>query len=640
MAAIPALPVFALAARHAPRTGVGWKAVTLGDLRITATDIGEPGADAAILFREGELDDDDQGTSLKVYVRVKIFTEHGRRYADVQLPYRTDLGKIVEVHARTVRPDGSIVPVDSRDIFDKLLLTTSHGVWRAKTFSLPSVEAGSIIEYRYRHTYPAGFRYFALDLQSDMFIKELVYRIKPADDSTLDVRWVTFNANRPDRFTPVWDGTYNIKAENIQPFRKEALMPPEQAVKMWGWLYYSKDTATDPTKYWRQYGEDMYYRMVAETRPTPVLDQVVQAIVLPSDGVEEKIARVYDYVQREIQNVAPADFDREKLKSNDTAYQTLRRRYGTPRDINRLFIALLKAAGLDARVAELTTRDENFFHRSFADSFQLNGEVTAVLKPDGNIAFYDPGTPRCLRGVLAWEKEGVPALLYDPDAPRFVETPITLAANSSVTRVLTVSPLSDGRVTVHSEATLAGHRAMDCRKTLWGLVPAEQHKRMAALIRAKHDGAVLDEATIKIAGLDDLHSPVKVSCDFTAAAFAPPTEKRILLMPALLAAGDTPVLEGETRTNSVYLHYPWSQSDRMLIDVPAGFSPEQLPPPVNMDIGAAVYNLSFHLEGRRIVCERKLFVNGIIFKPDEYATLKSFFDRVHQSDRSVISLKR
>ena len=40
---------------------------------------------------------------------------------------------------------------------------------------------------------------------------------------------------------------------------------------------------------------------------------------------------------------------------------------------------MLRAAGLDARVAELTTRDENFFHRSFPDSFQFNSEVTAVV---------------------------------------------------------------------------------------------------------------------------------------------------------------------------------------------------------------------------------------------------------------------
>ena len=54
---------------------------------------------------------------------------------------------------------------------------------------------------------------------------------------------------------PVWDGTDNIKAENILPFRREPLMPPELTIKMWGWLYYSDETETKPEKYWRNYAE-------------------------------------------------------------------------------------------------------------------------------------------------------------------------------------------------------------------------------------------------------------------------------------------------------------------------------------------------------------------------------------------------
>ena len=43
----------------------GWKPVTSQDLNLTARDIGDADADAAILFREGMLNDDENdGTSL------------------------------------------------------------------------------------------------------------------------------------------------------------------------------------------------------------------------------------------------------------------------------------------------------------------------------------------------------------------------------------------------------------------------------------------------------------------------------------------------------------------------------------------------------------------------------------------------
>ncbi|HKP88248.1 MAG TPA: DUF3857 domain-containing protein, partial [Blastocatellia bacterium] len=378
---------------------------------MTAAAIGDPEADAAMLFREGELNDNfPEGTVFKVYIRIKIFNDRGRRYGDTQLPYRVELGRITDVSARTVRPDGSAVEVAGRDIFDRVILKTGHGVWRAKVFSMPAVEAGSIIEYRYRQTYPDGFRYFQLDLQAELFTKELHYSFRPHAATKLDVRWVTFNAQDPRRFAPTWDGTYDIRAENIAPFRREPLMPPELGVKMWGWLYYSKELEKDPDKYWRDYAKRMYHSANDQTTPARAIRRVVDSITLSTDGPADKIARIYDYVQKEIHNTGhEGDHEGEEqagagLKKNETADDTIRRRYGTPRDINRLFIAMLRAAGLDARVAELTTRDDNFFHRSFPDSFQFNSELTAVIARDGSVQFYDPGSEYCPPGMLSWEK--------------------------------------------------------------------------------------------------------------------------------------------------------------------------------------------------------------------------------------------
>src|SRR6185503_9297010 len=152
------LLVFILACVAEGRSAANnWRPITMQELKMTAAAIGDPEADAAMLFREGELNDNfPDGTVFKVYIRIKIFNDRGRRYRDIELPYRVELGRITDVSARTVRPDGSTFEVASRDIFDRVVLKTNHGVWRAKVFSMPAIEAGSIIEYRYRQTYPDG----------------------------------------------------------------------------------------------------------------------------------------------------------------------------------------------------------------------------------------------------------------------------------------------------------------------------------------------------------------------------------------------------------------------------------------------------------------------------------------------------
>jgi transglutaminase-like putative cysteine protease len=646
------LSLFAFAPLSSPGKAVAsWKPVTAQELKITAAEIGDAEADAAILFREGTLDDDEtDGTSLRLYIRIKIFNDRGRRYADIQLPYKVELGKITDVEARTIRPDGTPVEVGGRDIFDKLVFKNSNGTHRAKVFSMPAVEPGSIIEYRYRQTYPQGFRYFLLELQSDLFIKQLHYRINPLFISKSDVRWVTFNVQEEKRFQPVWDGSFNVKAENITPFKREPMMPPELTVKMWAWLYYSNELETKPDKYWREYAERMNARALAEVNPTKTIRRIVETITTANDKPEEKINRIYSYVQGEIQNIGPRD-EREAepdrppvspspFKKNATADDTIKRRYGTPREINRLFIAMLKAAGFDARVVELTTRDDNFFQKSFADSFQFNSEVTAVVAGDGSLKFYDPGTQYCPFGSLAWEKEAVTGLLYGKKDSRFVETSVTEAERNNEEKRLLVKPYADGRVEVQMESKVTGLRALELRSELTGLTREQQRDRVLTSAKDRLPTATINESSVTISDALNTLNTVDSSYRFSLPQAATATEKRLLLRPALLTRRDENFLPATARVNSLYFHYPWSETERQVIETPDGYEIEPLPDPFDIDIGAARYRVSFTRDGDRIIYERRLLVNAITFTARQYATVKAFFDQALQADRTFISFKQ
>src|SRR4051812_19714044 len=66
-----------------------------------------PGAHAMILEWDDNEDDND-GMS-DHYFRIKIFTEEGKKYGDIEIPYLNNLFNISGVKARTIRPDGTIV---------------------------------------------------------------------------------------------------------------------------------------------------------------------------------------------------------------------------------------------------------------------------------------------------------------------------------------------------------------------------------------------------------------------------------------------------------------------------------------------------------------------------------------------------
>jgi hypothetical protein len=55
--------------------------------------------------------------------------------------------RITNVEGRTIKPDGAIVELKKDGIFDRELAKTKNTKVRGKTFRLPNVEVGDIIEY-------------------------------------------------------------------------------------------------------------------------------------------------------------------------------------------------------------------------------------------------------------------------------------------------------------------------------------------------------------------------------------------------------------------------------------------------------------------------------------------------------------
>jgi len=146
---------------------------------------GYPGVSAVVLNYE-EVAKDDLHV-VQRYKRIKILTEEGKQYANVELSFvRTgDSGffsgsegndkTVGEIVGRTVHPDGTIIPFTGKPYL-KVLEKVQGVKVQAQVFTLPDVEVGSIIEYRYATRYndrtaesPDWY------IQGDLFVKSAHY---------------------------------------------------------------------------------------------------------------------------------------------------------------------------------------------------------------------------------------------------------------------------------------------------------------------------------------------------------------------------------------------------------------------------------------------------------------------------------
>lgn len=134
------------------RAGEDWLPITPEELKMTA-EPKAPGAPAIYLYRQ--VDRNDAEYRENNYARIKIFTEEGRKYADVEIPFVKGYGSIKGIQARTIHPDGSIINFNGK-IYEKMIVKAKGLKFLAKTFTMPDVQVGSIIEYRYTTFRPTG----------------------------------------------------------------------------------------------------------------------------------------------------------------------------------------------------------------------------------------------------------------------------------------------------------------------------------------------------------------------------------------------------------------------------------------------------------------------------------------------------
>jgi len=141
----------------------------------------EPDADAEALLWEMRIDDSSsEDLDMWHYVRVKIFTERGReKFSKFDIPFVKGT-KIKNLTARVIRKDGTIVEVAEADIFEREIIRASGLKVKAKSFAVPNIEPGVIVEYRYKEAIDdAGASGMRLPLQRDIPVRHLSYYYKP-----------------------------------------------------------------------------------------------------------------------------------------------------------------------------------------------------------------------------------------------------------------------------------------------------------------------------------------------------------------------------------------------------------------------------------------------------------------------------
>jgi hypothetical protein len=614
-----------------------WQPISPDDLKMTSVPEA-PGAPAVILYRQVDRDDYAASTHEYNYVRIKILTEEGRKYADVEIPFFREQSDIHSIRARTIRPDGSTVNFDGK-AFDKTIVKAKGLKYLAKTFTLPDVQVGSIVEYHYMLDFEDRYVFDSHWILSDeLFTRHAKFSLKPNKDFTLRWSWphgLPANTGAPKDEA----GTIRLDVQNVPAFQIEDFMPPENELKFRVDFDYSDDhVETNPDKYWKAKGKSLNSRVESFTGKRKAMEQAVAQIVSPNDTPEVKAQKIYTRVQQ-LRNTSfeveksEVEQKREKAKTANVE-DIFRQGSGDASQINWVYLAMVQAAGIEAYPVYVSGRNEYFFNKQVMNASQLN-ESVVLLKLNGKEVYCDPGTAFAPYGLLPWMETGVAGLRLDKDGGGWVQTTVPESSVSKIERKADLKMGDDGTLTGKVTVTYSGLEALWRRIDMRNEDDTTRKKFLEDQIREYVPVGIEVELTNKPEWKASTQTLV-ATYDLTVPGWAAAAGHRALVTVGLFSATEKQLFEHTNRVHPIYLQFPFQKVDDVTIQLPFSWQVNTLPKPTSTDGHVVVYSMKVENDRGVLHLTRTLNVDLLMLETKYYQALRNFFQGVRTGDEQQI----
>ena len=607
----------------------------------------EPDADAEAIFWEVRVDDSSADElALRHYVRIKIFTERGRDQFSRHDIVFTKGSKVKDVEARVTKPDGSTVFLKKEDVLEREILKTSGVKVKAKSFALPGLEIGSIVEYRYKEAYDNAEANMRLVFQREVPIQTISYFVRPFSGSR-GMYYEPFNIGTT-KFEKDKNGFHRATMTNVPAFREEPSMAAEDEVRSWVYIYYSAVEPKKPDEYWRDISKFAYDLSKESMKVNDEVKRITAEVISGASTDEDKLKRIYEYTKSQVRNLSYADKRNDEewknaLKSK-TPGDTLKLKYGTATDVDNLFGAMARAAGFDARQSLSGSRNELTFDRSVPNAtLMLNSSNIAVKVGDG-WRFFSPGSYYAPFGMLSWAEEGQIALIADSKEAIWQPMQFAPSERSRETRTGKFKLNADG--TLEGEGTIeyTGHWAAFIKAVNRGDSDSEKENKLKSLLKSNILGTTEVES-FSIENMNDPEKPVIYRFKIKVPGFASRTGKRLFFQPNVFERSAKPRFTANTRKYDISFNYPYSEKDDIVIELPSGFALENAdaPYPITDKQGIGVHKVNIGVRNdKELVYSREFSFgnNGLVrFQSASYPALKGLFEAFNKADVHQLTLR-
>ena len=493
-------------------THLDWQRYTLDTL---PTQEEYPDAGAVILLDDANLEIFSSSgmafSQLDRRMMVKVLNKRGYKYANITVPYSAS-SKITNIRARTILPNGKIVTLPEKEVYDITLYP--HFVFysdvRAKRFTMPAVEDGCVIEYSWQKTVRNFTYWTSWQFQNDE--PTLIARYSVRCPSDWEINWKTFGLKREivpeiDKVPKGFKSTRRWEVRDLPAFVPEVGMPPGS--RDIAHIMFSPVGMSE----WNDIAK--WFQNLAGERwaPHKPIRDFTEKLLKGVNDPYEKLKRIFEFVRDNIRYIA--------IEIGIGGYQphfassVLRNRYGDCKDMITLIIAFASAAGIEVKPVLISTWQNGEVDTSLASQAHFNHVIALATLPDSSEIWMDATEKSCSFSELPWYDRNRFVLVVSKSGKAiFKRTPYFVANANQSFRCWKIRIDSTGAAKGSVTMTFRGASASELRVQIARMHPASIDAWFGRDMLARCPD--IKCSNVEIEHLSEFEKPLKISAKFTS----------------------------------------------------------------------------------------------------------------------------
>lgn len=488
------------------------------------------------------------------------------RFGVASIPF-DDHTRIEFVSVTVTAPDGRRRTLQPEQMFDREVARVGGMRLRERRYTVPGLEAGSLVETysRIRSLDGRYLRALVLAVQDDIPVRSFVLRVRAWREEPFSLH-TNGAASLAGGVTVDADGYRRLEVRDLPASRDEPLAAAAWRTRLIVLGLYG-DPGHSPRMARFTAGAEVG-KPLETMLPVDDSVRVAAARIAPAgSSASERIERLFRWCRTSLRNRSATDstFGSE-LGVDDRPRVTFANGASDAQGINVAFAALAVAAGLDVRLAVVVDDLRTVF--GIAAEPRHADRLLVAVADRGRWRWFDPGDPAQPPDFVDSSLEGRTAFLIGNSAVRRVVVPRAPGRLSRAERTASLRWSVSGGLEGTMEATYHGHLAARHLAELWPLERGEREVQALSDLRSRWPEAAADSFEWRLP--PDGVGPVGWRCRVRIPGYATLAGTTALVPLDPWPPAEATSFEDTLRTQPVEWPFAWTEVLRVRLALPEG----------------------------------------------------------------------